>query len=143
MNIQIGKVNRKVIDLLELEFKKELPIFLGDSNIEHMKRQHLEDYNKYGYDIKGILSNPTYVAKNPNQGSIEYIKDIEYKYDVVFPFGSSESPRLNGYHFKIKRKIYDIYFYNCEVDPECNAKENKKNNIKGYIIYDEYLSIHK
>lgn len=82
MNKQIGKVNRKVIELLDLELKEELPIILGDTNIEHMKRQHLEDYEKYGSDIENIIENPTYVAKNPNQGSIEYIK--EYKINNEF-----------------------------------------------------------
>lgn len=82
MNKQIGKVNKKVIQLLKLEYKEELPILLGDSNIEHMKRQHLDDYNKYGNDIGDIINNPTYVAKNPHQGSIEYIK--EYKINNEF-----------------------------------------------------------
>lgn len=44
MNKQIGMVNYKVIELLDLNYKEELPIFLGDSNIEHMKKQHFEDY---------------------------------------------------------------------------------------------------
>ena len=82
MNKQIGKVNDRVIKLLNLNYKDELPIILGDSNIEHMKRQHLEDYNKYGKDIEDIINNPTYVARNPNQGSIEYIK--EYKINNEF-----------------------------------------------------------
>ena len=82
MNKQIGKVTKKVIKLLNLEYEEELPIILGDSNIEHMKRQHLEDYMKYGNDIKNIINKPTYVARNPNQGSIEYIK--EYKIDNEF-----------------------------------------------------------
>ncbi len=82
MNKQIGKVNKKVIKLLELGYENELPIFLGDTNIEHMKRQHAEDYKKYGNDIAEIINKPTYVAKNPNQGSIEYIK--EYKVDNEF-----------------------------------------------------------
>lgn len=82
MNKQIGIVNKKVIRLLGLDYKKELPIFLGDSNIEHMKRQHPEDYEKYGKHIEDIINNPTYIAKNPNQGSIEYIK--EYKIDNEF-----------------------------------------------------------
>ena len=59
-----------------------MPIILGDTNVEHMKREHLQDYNKYGKDIEDIINNPTYVAKNPNQGSIEYIK--EYKLDNDF-----------------------------------------------------------
>lgn len=83
MNRQIGKVNHKVIKLLGLEYQEELPIILGDSNIEHMKRQHLEDYNKYGKDIEDIIKNPTYVAKNPNQGSIEYIKEYEINNEFV------------------------------------------------------------
>lgn len=82
MNRQVGIVNKKVIQLLELEYEEELPIILGDTNIEHMKRQHAEDYKKYGADIKDIIKNPTYVAKNPNQGSIEYIK--EYKINNEF-----------------------------------------------------------
>ena len=82
MNKQIGKINRKVIEILGLEYYKELPIMLGDTNIEHMKRQHLDDYNKYGKDIEKIIENPTYIARNPNQGSIEYIK--EYKINNEF-----------------------------------------------------------
>lgn len=85
MNKQIGVVNKKVIKLLNLNYEKELPVILGDTNVEHMKREHmkrehLQDYNKYGKDIEDI--NPKYVAKNPNQGSIEYIK--EYKFDNDF-----------------------------------------------------------
>ncbi len=82
MNREIGKLNFKVIKLLNLDFKEEIPIILGDTNVEHMKRQHPEDYEKYGQDINEIIKNPTYVAKNPNQGSIEYIK--EYKIDNEF-----------------------------------------------------------
>ncbi len=82
MSRQIGKVNKKVIQLLGLKYEKELPIILGETNIEHMKRQHKEDYEKYGQDIDNIIKNPTYVARNPNQGSIEYIK--EYKINNEF-----------------------------------------------------------
>ena len=83
MNKQVGKVNKKVIRLLDLEYKEELPIILGDTNIEHMKREHKEDYEKYGKDISNIISNPTYVAKNPRQGSIEYIKEYKVNNDFV------------------------------------------------------------
>ena len=83
MNKQVGKVSKKVIELLDLEYKEELPIILGDSNIEHMKRQHARDYEKYGKDIENIIKNPTYVAKNPNQGSIEYIKEYQINNEFV------------------------------------------------------------
>ena len=83
MNKQIGVLNKKVIKLLNLKYKEELPIILGDTNIEHMKRQHYEDYKKYGKDIRNLIENPTYVARNPNQGSIEYIKEYKVHNDFV------------------------------------------------------------
>lgn len=82
MNRQIGKISKRVIELLDLEYKEEMPILIGETNIEHMKKQHPEDYEKYGMDIEQIILKPTYVAKNPNQGSIEYIK--EYKINNEF-----------------------------------------------------------
>lgn len=83
MNKQVGIVNKKVIQLLNLKCKEEMPIILGETNIEHMKKQHPEDYYKYGKDIREILKNPTYVAKNPNQGSIEYIKEYKVNNDFI------------------------------------------------------------
>ena len=79
MNRKIGFLSKKVIDILNLDYKEGLPILIGDNNIEHMKRQHLKDYEKYGDKIEEIIFEPTYVALNPNQNSIEYIK--EYKID--------------------------------------------------------------
>ena len=92
MNKQIGKVTKKVIQLLDLEYEEELPIILGNSNIEHMQRQHFKDYIKYGKDIKEIINNPTYVAKNPNQGSIEYIKEYKKK-DIYLKKGYAKKYR--------------------------------------------------
>jgi len=83
MNKKVGKVSKKVIDILGLDYDEEKSIFIGDSNIEHMKRQHLADYEKYGKNIIDIIENPTYVAKNPNQGSIEYIKEYKINNDFV------------------------------------------------------------
>ena len=79
MNNKIGILNKRVIELLNLQYTNELPIILGDSNIEHMKRQHSRDFEKYGKDIVEIVNNPTYVARNPKQNSNAYIK--EYKMD--------------------------------------------------------------
>lgn len=47
MNKQIGVITKRVIELLDLDYKMEIPIYIGDDNIKHMKREHLEDYNKY------------------------------------------------------------------------------------------------
>jgi len=83
MNKEIGKLNWRVIKLLDLDYKKEIPIILGDSNIEHMKRKHPDDYKKYRNLFNKIITNPTYVAKNPKQDSIEYIKEYKINNDFV------------------------------------------------------------
>ena len=82
MKKQIGIVNKKVIQLLDLKYTKELPIIIGESNLAHMQKEHPKDFEKYGNNIEDIINNPTYVALNPNQNSIEYIK--EYKIDDEF-----------------------------------------------------------
>lgn len=79
MNRRIGKLNSNIIKLLELPYNHEEPIYISDANIEHIKRKHFQDYMEYGTKIEDIIRTPTYVAKNPKQNSIEYIK--EYKAD--------------------------------------------------------------
>ena len=114
MNVQIGKINKKVIELLNLQYEEELPIILGDTNIEHMKRQHPDDYKKYGNKISEIINNPTYVAKNPNQGSIEYIK--EYKVDndfiLVAVRVSNKGTMFAKTMFKMTERKINIYLEN-------------------------------
>ena len=83
MSKKIGKLDEKVIKLLNLNYMENKEIYIGEKNIEHMKRQHPGDYKKYGKDIYNIIKNPTYVAKNPNQGSIEYIKEYKIKNEFV------------------------------------------------------------
>ncbi len=74
MNKQIGKINKNVIEALNLDIEEDTPIFISDRNIEHMKNNHPEDYDRYSKQISNILENPTYIAKHPNKNSIEYIK---------------------------------------------------------------------
>ena len=79
MNKQVGKVSKKIIEILELKYQKEEPIFIGEANIKHMKEEHPSDFKKYGADIVDIINNPTYLARNEKKKSIEFIK--EYKID--------------------------------------------------------------
>ena len=88
MNILIGKISKEVIDNLKLEknIKKiYIYIYISDSNIEHIKNNHLEDYKKYGNKIADIISNPTYIARHPKKDSIEFIKKylIDGEYVLV------------------------------------------------------------
>lgn len=71
---KVGKIDDVVISVLNLSLDPETPIFLGESNLQHMKNEHPEDFEKYGDQLEDILTSPDYVAKHPNKDSIEYIK---------------------------------------------------------------------
>lgn len=73
---EIGKINKKLIKLLNLSVPEDTPIFLGDSNVQHMKSSHPEDYDKYGKHIESIIYSPDYVAINKKDNSIEYVKEF-------------------------------------------------------------------
>ena len=73
----IAAVTAEVINALGLDCEADAPIYLGRSNIEHMKESHPEDYEKYSGYIAEILNAPEYVGQNPSDGSIEYVR--EYK----------------------------------------------------------------
>ncbi|MGL5751402.1 MAG: PBECR2 nuclease fold domain-containing protein [Paraclostridium sp.] len=70
----VGKVNKRIIDEFNLTVDENQEILCGQSNRDHMKSEHPEDYEKYGKYIEDIISNPTYIAKHPKKTSIEYIK---------------------------------------------------------------------
>lgn len=71
---KVGKIKDVVISVLNLSLDPNTPIFVGETNIEHMKSEHPEDFEKYGGKLAEILENPDYVAKHPRKDSIEYIK---------------------------------------------------------------------
>ena len=83
MNKKVGIINKRVRELLDLDISKNSPIFIGESNIRHIKERHPEDFKIYGKKIQEIIKNPTYIAKNPKQGSIEYIKEYKIYNDFV------------------------------------------------------------
>lgn len=118
MNRQIGKVTKRVIELLGLEYEKEEPIFIGEANIEHMKEEHPVDFQKYGLKIEEIINNPTYLARNEKKKSIEFIK--EYKINNEFVLVAVRVSN-NNVHFartmyvmaeeKVKKYFKHNYFY--------------------------------
>ncbi|AQQ55570.1 PBECR3 domain-containing polyvalent protein [Planococcus lenghuensis] len=71
---EIGKVDEIVIRILNLSLETDTPIFIGETNLQHMKDEHPEDFMKYGNKISEILQSPDFVAKHPRKDSIEFIK---------------------------------------------------------------------
>lgn len=75
MKKQIGVFSAEIITALNLNIAIGTPIYIGDTNIQHMKSSHPYDYMKYGNDIACIISNPDYVGKNAKDNSIEFTKE--------------------------------------------------------------------
>lgn len=83
MNKKIGKITNKIINILDLDYKNEIPIFIGEDNIKHMQDKHPNDFIKYGTKINEIIRNPTYLARNKKKQSIEFIKKYKINKDYV------------------------------------------------------------
>ena len=75
-NIIIGTLTKNVINEFGLTLKEGQPIYIGNSNLNHMQTEHPEDFEKYGNKIIEIINDPDYIAKHPNKknSAIEYIK---------------------------------------------------------------------
>lgn len=71
---KIGCFSQEVIDTLGLELSAGTPIYIGASNIEHIKNRHPYEYEKYFPYISEIISTPNYVGKNPSDDSITFVK---------------------------------------------------------------------
>ena len=57
---QIGQFTQAVIDTLHLPVLVGTPIMLGETNIDHMKKRHPADYDKYGCDIEDVYKRQQY-----------------------------------------------------------------------------------
>lgn len=75
MRKRIGFFSSNVIRTLGLNIPAGTPIYIADSNIEHMKTSHPEDYEKYGSELQNIIARPDYVGRNVKDGSIEFTKE--------------------------------------------------------------------
>lgn len=88
---QVGQLSFKIINLLKINYKPQ-KIFIGRTNIKHIKKRHPEEFEQYLQRISDIIANPDYVGQNPRQGSIEYIKVFEH--NVLVAVRASKSGTL-------------------------------------------------
>ena len=104
MNYEIGKITKEVIKILGLNYKEEVPIFIGISNISHMKERHAIDFERYGNKIREIIKKPTYLARNEKKQSIEFIKEYKVNNDFVLVIVRVSR---NDVHFVRTRYVMD------------------------------------
>lgn len=79
----VGYISQSVIETLGLELKPNTPVFIGESNIEHIKSRHPYEYDVYYKDIGTIINSPDYVGLNPKDGSILFVKLFKVNADYV------------------------------------------------------------
>ncbi len=70
----IGYISQSVIKTLGLNILPDTPVFIGESNIEHIKNRHPYEFDKYYRDISMIINAPDYVGINPKDNSILFVK---------------------------------------------------------------------
>ena len=70
----IGYISQAVIKTLGLDIPPDTPVFIGESNIEHIKNRHPYEFDKYYRDISMIINSPDYVGINPKDSSILFVK---------------------------------------------------------------------
>ena len=75
MRKRIGNFSEQIIRILDLDIPIGTPIYIADSNIEHMKSSHPKDFEKYKDELQNIIENPDYVGKNTKDDSIEFTKE--------------------------------------------------------------------
>ena len=79
----IGTLSDKIINILNLSYITDKNIYIGETNIEHMKTSHPDDYSKYKDNIPEILKNPDYICNNSTDDSIEFVKEFIINHEYV------------------------------------------------------------
>lgn len=79
----VGYISQSVIDTLGLSLKPDIPVFIGDSNIEHIKSRHPYEYDVYYKEIGAIINSPDYVGLNPKDKSILFVKLFRMNTDYI------------------------------------------------------------
>lgn len=79
----IGYFSQPVLNTLDLHhIKPGTPIYIGETNIEHIKNRHPYEYDKYFANICEIIAEPDYVGINPKDNSICFVR--EYRTDAEY-----------------------------------------------------------
>lgn len=79
----VAFISASVVQRLSLPCAPNTPIYLGDTNLAHMRSKHPNDYTKYAQHIPAILSTPDYVGINRKDNSIEFVKEFKMDNDYV------------------------------------------------------------
>jgi len=79
----IGYISQQVIELLGLNLEPNTPVYIGESNIEHIKNRHPYEYEKYFQDIGDIITFPDYVGINPKDKLVLFVRLYEFNGEYI------------------------------------------------------------
>jgi len=101
MKEKIGEFSSDVVKVLNLDVTAGTAIYIGETNIRHMKERHPRDFRKYFNRIEKIVSAPDYVGISPDDASIEFIKELSKNVKVAV--------RIAGDGDFYARSLYEIH----------------------------------
>lgn len=79
----IAHISQEVVDILELDIAPNTPVFIGETNLEHIKSRHPYEYDKYLPDIGNIINLPDYVGLSRKDNSILFVKLYEINGEYI------------------------------------------------------------
>ena len=79
----IAFISKAVINILGLNISPNTPVFIGETNIEHIKSRHPYEYEKYFPDIGQIIESPDYVGLSPKDNSMLFVKLYEVNGEYI------------------------------------------------------------
>jgi len=100
----VGVITTSVSKTLGNDGKQYKPgsmIYIGESNVNHIKRRHFSDYIKYGDRLSLIISKPDFVGINEVDDSLEYVKIFDDHVKLIV--------RVAGDEKLYVRSLYTVY----------------------------------
>lgn len=80
----VGTIEKYVIDALGLNIKENTPIFIADTNIQHIREHHSDAYMKYMDSLESVIAKPDYIGiAGVYAPSIEYVKHFRVNDELV------------------------------------------------------------
>ena len=119
----IGYFSKKIIELLNLNIKPGTPIYIGLSNIEHIKNRHPYEFEHYLPYIEDIIDKPDYVGKNPSDNSISYVKLYQLNTEYV-----RVAVRITPKGIPFAKSLHMLSTYNAERYIEHGTLKQLDNN---------------
>lgn len=80
---KVGEFKKEIIELLDLNITPGTPIYIGESNINHIIAKHSYEYEIYFNHLSDIITYPDYVGISPKDNSIQFVKEFAINKEFI------------------------------------------------------------